>query len=223
MMEEDSIWMKGEYSDIGASTPEALEISRKSRRLIAELIGDKSPEDRIKQRCVIATGDPTIAEILRFRQDPVNAGLKALEQRAKILVDIKMVEAGIIKKSHRSSIYTFIGRGDSLAKERGITRTSAGVLNCQKELPGSIVVIGNAPSALLTLCQIMEASTSRPALVVGAPVGFVNAAESKERLRSIDVPSISTEGTRGGTPIAVASMNEIINMFVRFGQIIAEF
>ncbi len=217
MKDEDSKLMNDKYSDIGASTPEALEISRKSRKLIAELIGDKSLEDRIKQRCVIATGDPSIAEILRFRHDPAKAGLEALKQGAKILVDIKMVEAGIIKKGHESSISTFIGQGDRLAKERGITRTSAGVLACQEELPGSVVVIGNAPSALLTLCQIMETTDFKPALVIGAPVGFVNAAESKERLRDIDVPSISTEGTRGGTPIAVAAINEIINMFERSG------
>jgi precorrin-8X/cobalt-precorrin-8 methylmutase len=217
MKDKDSKWMNDEYSDIGASTPEALEISRKSRKLISELIGDKSPEDRIKQRCVIATGDPSIAEILRFRHDPVKSGLEALKEGAKILVDIKMVEAGIVKKGHKSLVTAFIGQGDDIAKERGITRTSAGVLACQEKLPGSIVVIGNAPSALLTLCQIMETSNSRPALVIGTPVGFVNAAESKEQLRGLDVPSISTVGTRGGTPIAVAAINEIINMFERVG------
>jgi precorrin-8X/cobalt-precorrin-8 methylmutase len=217
MKDKDSKWMNDEYSDIGASTPEALEISRKSRKLISELIGDKSSEDRIKQRCVIATGDPSIAEILRFRHDPVKSGLEALKEGAKILVDIKMVEAGIVKKGHKSLVTAFIGQGDDIAKERGITRTSAGVLACQEKLPGSIVVIGNAPSALLTLCQIMETSNSRPALVIGTPVGFVNAAESKEQLRGLDVPSISTVGTRGGTPIAVAAINEIINMFERVG------
>jgi precorrin-8X/cobalt-precorrin-8 methylmutase len=215
MMDKDGKWMIEDYSDIGATTQEALEISRKSRKLISELIGDKGPEDKIRQRCVIATGDPSIAEILRFMHDPVMAGLQALHDGAKILVDIKMVEAGVIKKGHKSSIAVFIGRGDDLAKERGITRTSAGVLASQGELQGSIVVIGNAPSALLTLCELMESGKAKPALVVGAPVGFVNASESKERLRSIEVPSISTVGTRGGTPIAVAAINEIINMFER--------
>jgi len=204
-----------EYTDIGATTPEAMEISRKSRRLISELVGNRTSEDRIRQRCVIATGDPSVAEILRFRHDPVDAGLKALEKGAPILVDIRMVEAGVVKKGHHSRIEAFIGRGDLLAQEQGITRTSAGVLALQEHLSGSIVVIGNAPSALLTLCRLMEEGTARPELVIGAPVGFVNAAESKELLRQMDVPSISTEGTRGGTPIAVAAINEIINIYAR--------
>jgi precorrin-8X/cobalt-precorrin-8 methylmutase len=215
MMDIDDKSVDSAYTDIGATTPEAMKISKKSRKLISELIGDTSPEDRIRQRCVIATGDPNVAEILRFMHDPVKAGLKALEEGAKILADIRMVEAGVVKKGHRSSVTTFIGQGDNLAKERGITRTSAGVLALRGDLNGSIVVIGNAPSALLALCELIESGKARPGLVIGTPVGFVNAAESKERLRSIETPSISTVGTRGGTPIAVAAINEIINMFDR--------
>lgn len=200
------------YSDLGAVTPEAKKIYNKSRSLIAGIVGDKNPEDKIRQRCVIATGDPAVAEILRFRNDPVNAGLAALEAAAAIYVDIKMVEAGVVKKGHNSPIITAIGRGDDLAEREGITRTSAGFRELAGELSGSIVVIGNAPSALLTVCEMIEKGEAKPALVIGVPVGFVNAAESKERLRKIDLPSISTEGTRGGTPIAVAAINEIINI-----------
>jgi precorrin-8X/cobalt-precorrin-8 methylmutase len=207
--------MREEYTDIGATTPEALEISRKSRKLIREMIGDGTVEDRIRQRCVIATGDPSVANILRFRHQPVEAGLKALERGAPIYVDIRMVEAGVIKKGHQSQVEALIGQGDALASARGITRTSAGLLAVQERLMDSIVVIGNAPSALLTLCDLMESGAVAPELVIGAPVGFVNAAESKERLRTIAVPSISTEGTRGGTPIAVAALNEIINIYAR--------
>jgi len=201
------------YSDLGAVTPEARDIYTKSRKFIAGIVGDETLEDRIKQRCVIATGDLSIAETLRFKKDPVNAGLKALEEGAGIYVDIKMVEAGVVKKSHKSPMTTFIGKGDERAKSEGITRTSAGVVELKDQLTGSIVAIGNAPSALMTLCELIETGESDPALVIGVPVGFVNAAESKERLRELDVPSISTEGTRGGTPIAVAAVNEIINMY----------
>jgi precorrin-8X/cobalt-precorrin-8 methylmutase len=207
--------MDQNYTDIGATTPEAMAISRKSRSMISELIGDKSHEDRIRQRCVIATGDPSVAETLRFCVNPVDAGLKALEEGAGIYADIKMVEAGIVKKGHRSPIKVFVGSGDDLASEKGITRTSAGVLVLQGELNGSIVVIGNAPSALLTLCGLIEAGKVRPRLVIGAAVGFVNAAESKEMLRTLDIPSISVVGTRGGTPIAVAAINEIVNIYAR--------
>lgn len=204
-----------DYTDIGATTAEALEISTKSRRLISQMIGDNTLEDRIKQRCVIATGDPSVAEILRFQGGPGEAGMLALEKRAPIFADIKMVEAGILKKGHNSPVSAFIGQGDALAREKGITRSSAAVMALQEKLSGSIVVIGNAPSALLTLCDLLEAKKVLPRLVIGAAVGFVNAAESKERLRKIDVPSISTEGTRGGTPIAVAAINEIINTYAR--------
>lgn len=207
--------MMKDYTDIGATTAEALEISTKSRRLISQMIGDNTLEDRIKQRCVIATGDPSVAEILRFRGGPGEAGMLALEKGAPIFADIKMVEAGILKKGHNSLVSAFIGQGDALAREKGITRSSAAVMALQEKLSGSIVVIGNAPSALLTLCDLLEAKKVLPRLVIGAAVGFVNAAESKERLRKIDVPSISTEGTRGGTPIAVAAINEIINTYAR--------
>jgi len=200
------------YEDLGAVTPEAMEIYNRSRSLIAGIVGDRTPEDRIKQRCVIATGDLSVAEILRFQGDPAAAGLAALEAAAAIFVDIRMVEAGVLKRGHNSPIITAIGRGDRLAEREGITRTSAGFVELAGELSGSIIVIGNAPSALLTVCDLMERGEAEPALVIGVPVGFVNAAESKERLRKIAVPSISTVGTRGGTPIAVAAINEIINM-----------
>ncbi len=203
------------YTDIGATTSEAKEISRKSRRLISEMIGDETPEDRIRQRCVIATGDPSVAGILRFLHQPVEAGLRALEDEASIFVDIRMVEAGVVKRGHKSRIEAFIGQGDGLAESRGITRTSAGLLAQRGRLTGSIIVIGNAPSALLTLCDLVEAGSALPRLVIGVPVGFVDAAESKERLRELMVPSISTVGTRGGTPIAVAALNEIINIHAR--------
>ncbi len=203
------------YTDIGATTTEAMQISRKSRMLISELIGDNSLEDRIRQRCVIATGDPAVAEILRFQNSPAEAGLRALQKGAPIFVDIKMMQAGVVKKGHQSEIEIMIGQGDEQAEALGITRSSAGVLALKERLSGSIIAIGNAPSALLTLCELMESGEVLPELVIGAPVGFVNAAESKERLRKINVPSVSVVGTRGGTPIAVAALNEIINTYAR--------
>jgi len=203
------------YTDIGATTTEAMQISRKSRKLISELIGDNSLEDRIRQRCVIATGDPAVAEILRFQNSPAEAGLRALQRGAPIFVDIRMMQAGVVKKGHQSEIEIMIGQGDEQAEALGITRSSAGVLALKERLSGSIIAIGNAPSALLTLCELMESGEVLPELVIGAPVGFVNAAESKERLRKINVPSVSVVGTRGGTPIAVAALNEIINTHAR--------
>ncbi|GFO97303.1 precorrin-8X methylmutase CbiC/CobH [groundwater metagenome] len=98
-----------------------------------------------------------------------------------------------------------------MAKETGMTRTSAGFAALEKELNGSIIVIGNAPSAALTVCDMIERGMMS-ALLVATPVGFVNAAESKEAVRKLDVPSITCVGTRGGTPVAVAVVNELVEM-----------
>ena len=200
------------YTDIGADTPEGFSISSRSRSLAREAVGNETPEDRIRQRCSIAVGDWTMADLLRFSHDPVSAGLRALEAGAPIFTDIRMVLTGIQKKGHSSTVECALDFGADISKDLGITRSSAGFFALKERLEGSIIVIGNAPSALLTVCFFVDEGI-RPALVIGTPVGFVNAAESKEVLRTKPVPSVSNVGTRGGTPIAVASLNEIITMF----------
>jgi precorrin-8X/cobalt-precorrin-8 methylmutase len=200
------------YIDLGADTAEGYSISSRSRQLARSTIGDAGPEDRIRQRCSIAVGDFAMAGLMRFTGDPVRAGLGALEAKAPIFADIRMVQTGIQKRGHGSPVECLLDHGAKVARERGITRTSAGMLSLGARLNGSIVVIGNAPSCLLSLIE-MHGRGIRPSLVVGCPVGFVNAAESKEALRELDLPSITTEGTRGGTPVAVAAVNEIVTMF----------
>ncbi len=200
------------YTDPGANTREGYEISLKSRTMVRGIVGNNGAEDRIRQRCAIAVGDLAMADLLRFRNDPVAAGLEALSRKAPIVTDIRMVQMGILKKMHESEVICALDYGDALSKETGITRTSAGYRSMGIMLEGSIVVVGNAPSSLLAVCDMIE-SGIRPALVIGSAVGFVNAAESKERLRTLDVPSISVEGTRGGTPVAVAAVNELIIIY----------
>jgi precorrin-8X/cobalt-precorrin-8 methylmutase len=200
------------YTDIGADTPEGFSISSRSRNLAREAVGNETPEDRIRQRCSIAVGDWAMADLLRFSHDPVTAGLRALEAGAPVFTDIRMVLTGIQKKGHSSTVECALDFGADISKEQGITRSSAGFIALKERLDGSIIVIGNAPSALLTVCSFVDEGI-RPSLVIGTPVGFVNAAESKEVLRTKPVPSVSNVGTRGGTPIAVASLNEIITMF----------
>ena len=201
------------YIDPGADTREGYAISQKSRTLAREMVGNATVEDRIRQRCSIAVGDFAMADLLRFNNDPVPAALQALKAGAPIITDIRMVQIGIQKKGHMSEVICALDYGADIVKERGITRSSAGFLALKERLPGSIVVIGNAPSALLMLCDFVKAGI-RPAVIIGTPVGFVNAAESKEVLRTIDIPSISNEGTRGGTPVAVAAINECITIFI---------
>jgi len=201
------------YIDPGADTPEGYQISRTSRALARQVIGDRTVEDRIRQRCAIAVGDFVMADLVRFQGDTVAAGLDALGRGAPIITDIHMVQMGIRKKEHTSEVLCALDFGAEISAERGITRSSAGFIALRPRLDGSIVVIGNAPSSLLSLCEMIREGV-RPALVIGMPVGFVNAAESKEELRGLDITSITTQGTRGGTPPAVAAMNEIVTIFV---------
>ncbi|HOB18415.1 MAG TPA: precorrin-8X methylmutase [Candidatus Methanoculleus thermohydrogenotrophicum] len=199
------------YTDLAAVTPEAYAIASTSRNLARERVGNATPEDRIRQRCSIAVGDFAMADLMRFCGDPVAAGLSALARQAPIITDIRMVQAGILKRGHGSKVLCALDYGEDIARERGITRTSAGFVALRDQIEGAIVVIGNAPSALLVVCDMIGEGVC-PALVVGTPVGFVNAAESKEALRALDVPSVSNAGTRGGTPVAVAAINEIITI-----------
>ena len=200
------------YTDLGAHTREAFEISEKSRKLARKIIGNETVEDRVRQRCSVAVGDFAMADLLEFRLEPVNAGILALERGAPLICDIRMVQVGIQKRGHRSDVLCALDYGSDLAVKEGITRTSAGFRAMQDRLDGAVIVIGNAPSALLSVCEMVRQGII-PALVIGTPVGFVNAAESKEELRKMPVPSISNTGTRGGTPVAVAAINEIITIF----------
>ena len=200
------------YTDLGATTPEAMAISRESRMKARREIGNETPEDRIRQRCSIAVGDFSLAPLIRFCHEPIAAGLSALDRNAPIYTDIRMVQVGIQKQGHCSPVTCVLDHGAGIAAERGITRTSAGFLALQDRIDDAVLVIGNAPSALLVICDIIREGR-RPALVIGTPVGFVNAAESKALLRTLTVPSVSTEGTRGGSPVAVAAMNEIITIY----------
>ena len=153
-----------------------------------------------------------MAGLLRFHKKPVEAGLAALSLSRPLITDIRMVQVGIQKKGHTSPVLCALDYGAETGTDKGITRSRAGILALKDQLDGSIIVIGNAPSALLAVCELVREGC-RPALVIGTPVGFVKAAESKEELRTLDIPSVSNEGTRGGTPVAVAAINEIITIY----------
>jgi precorrin-8X/cobalt-precorrin-8 methylmutase len=200
-------------NDLGSQTDEAKAIYMTSRNIARKLVGDETPEDRVKQRCVTSTGDPAVADLMRFVNDPINAGVEAIRKGAPILVDINMVKSGITKRGHNCEVICVLDKDEDaeLARKYGITRTAAGFLKCKDILEGSIVAIGNAPSAAFAVCRMIEHGI-KPAIIVGTPVGFVNAAESKEVVRGAPVPSITCVGTRGGTPMAVACINELVTI-----------
>jgi len=198
-------------TDLGAQTREAREISEKSRTIVRGFVKGDSPEDRIRQRCVIATGDPLFSELMRFSNDPIKAGISAIKRGAPIFTDIRMAQVGITKRGHKCDVRCVLDTGNDIAERTGVTRTSAGFMALEKELDGAIIVIGNAPSAALVVCDMIGRGL-KPALLVATPVGFVNAAESKEKVRALDIASITCVGTRGGTPVAVAVVNELVEM-----------
>ncbi len=198
-------------SNFGARTREAREIGEKSLNIVRNIVKGDAPEDRIRQRCVIATGDPGFADLMRFDNEPIKAGINAIRKGTTIFTDIKMAEVGITKRGHGCKVVCVLEAGEEIAGKTGMTRTSAGFMALKDELQDSIIVIGNAPSAALAVCRMIEKGLS-PALLVATPVGFVNAAESKELVRGLNVPSITCTGTRGGTPVAVAVVNELVEM-----------
>jgi precorrin-8X/cobalt-precorrin-8 methylmutase len=200
--------------DFGARTREAKEINERSWSIVGSIVKGDTPQDRIIKRCVIATGDTAFSDLMRFNNNPINAGIEAIKSGAPIFTDIRMAQVGITKRGHTCEIRCVLDVGLDIAEKTGITRTSAGFIALEDELNGAIIVIGNAPSAALTVCKMIEAGL-HPALLVATPVGFVNAAESKELVRTLDVPSITCIGTRGGTPIAVAVVNELVEIALR--------
>jgi len=204
--------------DFGARTKEAKEINEKSWSIVRGIVKGDTPQDRIIQRCVIATGDAAFSELMRFNNDPVNAGIEAIRNGSPIFTDIRMAQVGITKRGHKCDIRCVLDEGLEIAGKTGVTRTSAGFMALENELDNAIIVIGNAPSAVLTVCRMIEAGV-HPALLVATPVGFVNAAESKELVRTLEVPSITCVGTRGGTPVAVAIVNELVEIASRKWEI----
>jgi len=197
--------------DFGARTREAKEINKKSWSIVGNIVKGDTPQDRIIKRCIIATGDTAFSQLIRFNNDPVNAGIEAVRSAAPIFTDIRMAQVGITKRGHNCNIRCVLDEGIDIAEKTGVTRTSAGFMALEDELNGAIVVIGNAPSAVLTVCRMIE-SGLQLALLIATPVGFVNAVESKELVRTLAVPSITCIGTRGGTPVAVAVVNELVEI-----------
>lgn len=195
------------------------EIYRRSFALVDTLLPPcawTSDERQVVQRIVHATGDPQIASMVRFKPEAIEQGIIALRQHAPIFTDVRMVAAGINEQwRHRLAcpLHVLIEREGlpALAASEGITRSAAAMLQALPELGGSIVVIGNAPTALLALLDALDSGICEPpALIIGVPVGFVATSESKAALWERPYPSIIVEGTRGGSPVAAAAINALL-------------
>ena len=170
-------------------------------------------------RIVRAEGDPAIAESVRFSPGAVEQGLAALRAGADVVTDVRMVEMGISKALlHRRQVATRC-RIDTpevaaRAQREGTTRSVASVRELAPHLNGAVVAVGNAPTALLALLDLVDAGAVSPALIIGMPVGFVACAESKDELvrRSDSVPCIAILGRRGGSSAAAATVNALLEL-----------
>jgi precorrin-8X/cobalt-precorrin-8 methylmutase len=175
------------------------------------------PEWQVVRRVIHATADFEFKELMRFHPDAVAAGIRALRGGCPLVVDVKMIMAGLNEErlaSYGCSLHSFISDEDVIAeaKAKNSTRAIESMRKAERlgVLAGAIVAIGNAPTALLELARLVREQAVRPALVIGVPVGFVSAAESKEAALEMDVPFIVARGRKGGSPIAVAIVHALL-------------
>jgi len=174
-------------------------------------------EWQIVRRVIHATADFEFKRLMRFHPDAVPAGVAALRSGCPILVDVKMIAAGLNEErlaAYRCTVQSFISDGDVIATAKANNSTRA-IESMRKAhrlnlLNGAIVAIGNAPTALLEVTRLVREEEARPALVIGVPVGFVSAAESKEAIATLPSPFIVARGRKGGSPIAVAIIHALL-------------
>ena len=202
-----------------ASYVRPADIERRSFQIIGEELGptglDHAHEMMVK-RVIHTTADFEFAETLQFSPAAIERGCAALRAGAHVVTDTAMAAAGINKRvlgGFGGAVHTFIADPDVAreAKARGVTRSWVSMEHAAR-LEGPLVfALGNAPTALERLCQLIDAGEIRqPELVIGVPVGFVNVVESKERLLQTDVEHIVARGRKGGSTVAVAIVNALL-------------
>ncbi|WP_191600901.1 precorrin-8X methylmutase [Marinomonas algicola] len=194
-------------------------IEKESFRQIRELtkLSDFSlDEQQVVLRIVHSMGLPEVVDAVRFSQQACQSGRAALAKNCPILCDVEMVKQGITKRMIQREPLCFLNdtRTPALAKRRGETRSMAALTLWQASLEGSVVVIGNAPTALFRLLEMIQQGSAKPALVIGMPVGFVGAAESKEALwerhQDLGIECISLLGRWGGSAVTSATCNALL-------------
>ncbi|UZE97484.1 precorrin-8X methylmutase [Alkalimarinus alittae] len=197
--------------------PQAIE--RESFRQIRELArldGLSREQQQVVMRIVHSLGLPHLAEQVRFSKNACENGMQALSKNSPILCDVEMVKQGITKRMIEKAPLCFLNRPETaeLAKQKGETRSMAALDAWKEHLSGSVVVIGNAPTALFRLLEMLEQGADKPALIIGMPVGFVGAAESKQALwdnhEALGVECITLLGREGGSAVSSASCNALL-------------
>ncbi len=174
-------------------------------------------EWQVVRRVIHATADFEFKTLMRFHPEAVRAGIAALQSGCPVIVDVKMILAGLNEERLRAygcASHCFISDEDVIARAKAENSTRA-IESMRKAhqlglLDGAIVAIGNAPTALLETARLVREAGARPALVLGVPVGFVSAAESKEVALAMGAPHIVARGRKGGSPIAVAILHALL-------------
>lgn len=204
-------------------TIKPMDIEKRSFEIITELLGDRTldPENEpVIKRVIHTTADFDYADNLCFSEHAVAKGIEALRGGCDIVTDTQMARAGINKTilgSLGGEVHCFMSDPDVAeeAKARGITRAVVSMERAAKLAKPCIFAIGNAPTALLALHDLIAAGTVKPALVIGVPVGFVNVVESKERIMTAGVPYIVARGRKGGSNVAAAICNAMLYQISR--------
>ena len=195
------------------------QIEKKSFEIISDLLGDKKIDPKnssIIKRVIHTTADFDYADNLVFSDNAVEIALNILKKGANIVTDTQMAKSGINKKSLAAlncEIHCFIDSEEvaALAKEKGVTRSGIAVEYAVQHLESPIIfVVGNAPTALIKLYELITQNKCEPALIIGAPVGFVNVVEAKDLIMSLDVPYIVAKGRKGGSNVAAAMCNALL-------------
>ncbi len=172
----------------------------------------------VVQRAIHSTADFELGRSMVFHPRAVEAGVAAIRKGADVVADVQMIQAGISATyvaEFGGRVLCYMADLDVAAKARteGTTRAIQCMRKAAREAPGAIYAIGNAPTALLELVRLVEDGEVNPALIIGVPVGFVSAAESKEQLRRQGlVPYITNRGRKGGTPVAVSITNALLRI-----------
>ncbi|MBE9181346.1 cobalt-precorrin-8X methylmutase [Oculatella sp. LEGE 06141] len=169
-------------------------------------------EYAIVRRAIHSTADFEFKHLLRFSPGAIEGAIAAIRQQVPIVTDVTMVKQGIctlVEKTFQNPLLSAIEHAPAQAPP-GQTRTELGLLHCWQMAPEAIYVIGNAPTALLRLCDRLSSSSLMPALVIGAPVGFISVVEAKAALAQSPVPQIRVEGRKGGSAAAAAIFNALL-------------
>ena len=200
-----------------------MDIEKRSFEIITELLGEKrfDPENEpVIKRAIHTTADFDYADNLVFSPHAVQKGIEALRGGCDIVTDTQMAKAGINKTilgRLGGQVHCFMSDEDVAreAKARGVTRAIVSMERAAALEKPCIFAIGNAPTALIRIRELIDAGKLTPALIVGVPVGFVNVVESKELILELDTPHIVARGRKGGSNVAAAICNAMLYQIMR--------